>query len=841
MGFWRSQVPLGSIDWHQVTPVHLHGVAEESRDQRDPFLDLLRATAVVRVVVWHVLAAAFITYIWAAVPAIVFVSASLLTRSLARRPARAVLRDRFRRLLVPYWLYLACVASVLAVVEVTTHQEALPRWGALTWLFPVVDPVSTQFEQGWLTSALWYVRLMCWVLIGTALLRRVAQRHPVSLIVSLVGLLGLSEVLLAQAEVTSQLGRVWWYLGDVALYGLFCTLGILHGSGRLEGVSPKRWWALTAAFSTGAAVWCVLVPPPGGVVNDAHVALGLVGAAWLCLALALRTPLVRVALKPRVARVTSMLNRRSLSIYLVQSPAIVLAYGLVDRARLHGWVKPIAALVLTAALIAVLCALFGIAEDLAARRPIRIGASLPRVAVSIVVLTVVVPLAVTHSGPSSLQQLTAPSRQPYVVFSEQDPELVTEAPRPALLGDLMVAPSNPAIDAALTERLGALVDELGIDGATLTAVRPNLVSTTVSAGSPPEELVRAWSVTKMSVAATSFWLHERALVDLDAPLAPLWNLEDPWALGGVTLRQLLGHRVSLVDYHELNPQSDPVPELELANRVLRASVPEALEVREYNSSGYLLTGVAISALTGRHWSDWVRDVVIDPLGLTHTFLGTFEQGYYSYASGSMMSTTEDISRITAALLRDYRIISPMSVGLMGDIDGNGLGVGLFGYCPCQAGDGFTRYGFVGHPGNRTRTVYVASVDTIVTLELSDSQWESDERMEAIQWAIVDFVDIVNRAIDPTARSLRAPTSGGGTNTQEMPSQDLSPDGGADVVADVVTDSETAVDQDQSVTVDPGVTGDAAAAQVTTEQVPPTAASVEPVFEPSRLRPWAERH
>ena len=72
---------------------------------RDGFLDAVRAIAVVRVVTWHTYGWAPITWVVAAVPAMFFVSGHLLARSFARRPARIVVADRLRRLLIPYWLF----------------------------------------------------------------------------------------------------------------------------------------------------------------------------------------------------------------------------------------------------------------------------------------------------------------------------------------------------------------------------------------------------------------------------------------------------------------------------------------------------------------------------------------------------------------------------------------------------------------------------------------------------------------------------------------------------------------------------------------------------------------
>src|SRR4051794_39482327 len=72
--------------------------------QRDPSLDLLRGSALLRVVVWHVFAATWMTW-FAAMPLMFFVAGTLLAASASRRSHAGMLVRRLRRLLVPLWVY----------------------------------------------------------------------------------------------------------------------------------------------------------------------------------------------------------------------------------------------------------------------------------------------------------------------------------------------------------------------------------------------------------------------------------------------------------------------------------------------------------------------------------------------------------------------------------------------------------------------------------------------------------------------------------------------------------------------------------------------------------------
>ncbi len=92
---------------------------------RETFLDVVRAVAIIRVVAWHTFGAAAITYFVAAMPAMFFVTGSLLAKSLRRRPPKTVLVDRFRRLLVPLWAF-ALVAWLAMAVAARNQGADLP-------------------------------------------------------------------------------------------------------------------------------------------------------------------------------------------------------------------------------------------------------------------------------------------------------------------------------------------------------------------------------------------------------------------------------------------------------------------------------------------------------------------------------------------------------------------------------------------------------------------------------------------------------------------------------------------------------------------------------------------
>ena len=71
---------------------------------RSPFLDAIGALATVRVITWHASGAPIATAV-AAIPLLFFVSGYVFLLSCRRRTVAVVLRDRARRVLVPFWAF----------------------------------------------------------------------------------------------------------------------------------------------------------------------------------------------------------------------------------------------------------------------------------------------------------------------------------------------------------------------------------------------------------------------------------------------------------------------------------------------------------------------------------------------------------------------------------------------------------------------------------------------------------------------------------------------------------------------------------------------------------------
>ena len=301
---------------------------------RDLFLDSVRAIAVIRVVTWHAYGWAPITWIVSAVPAMIFVSGHLFAKSASRRPVGVVVRDRLRRLLIPYWAFAASAWLIMIGAHVVTRtpETDLPLRSIPAWILPLNDPRGSVWEGGWLAQPLWYLRVLLLLLLTAPVLWRAARRFPQLTIATLLT----ATIVLELAELRTNWHPSWapyllWKLGDYTLYATFFAFGIahFHGSPMSAGRSA-RLAVLCAVLGIG---WAITSPPQDWVVNNSHIVHFFIGAAWLSLAFAARAAITAFAERRAVNAVVRGIGRRSLTIYLWHSAAAITTWHLLGRVR----------------------------------------------------------------------------------------------------------------------------------------------------------------------------------------------------------------------------------------------------------------------------------------------------------------------------------------------------------------------------------------------------------------------------------------------------------------------------------------------------------------------------
>lgn len=203
-------------------------------------------------------------------------------------------------------------------------------------------------------------------------------------------------------------------------------------------------------------------------------------------------------------------------------------------------------------------------------------------------------------------------------------------------------------------------------------------------GTPMSETTPVYigSISKSFTALAILQLADDGLVDLDAPLRDV--LPGFHVAGAdhetITIEHLLSHTSGLSDtrYLETTRLSDRAS-IEEAVRDLRAAEPVAAPgtAFHYFNPNYVVLGRVIEVASGRSYADYLRDRVLDPLGMVRTFThpdrareAGLAQGHaltfgfplprsqphrtYALPAGYLMSTAEDMASYLRVLLDDGR-------------------------------------------------------------------------------------------------------------------------------------------------------------------------------------------
>ena len=717
---------------------------------RETFLDVIRAVAIVRVVVWHAFGLAAITYFVAAMPAMFFVTGSLLAKSLGRRGASTVLVDRFRRLLVPLWAF--GVVAWLAMALAAWHQGTdLPLHRALTWVFPLTDPLGTAWEGGWLTSHLWYLRTVTWLLLLSPLLLRAVRRRPGSTVaVAIAATIALD--LLARPGSSLPLDhRTAWVAGDLALYSVFLLAGFLHRDGAFRRVTRRGWVVLAVAAGVAAVAWRLTQPVPLGVVNNSHPLHLFVGTAWLAAALAAETPLARLGASRLGRRPVRVIGSRALTIYLWHTTAIIVALNVLDARGVDGPLShPGGLVVLTALGTAVAVALFGWVEDLAARRrPVpatRRTAAVLRPALALATLLVVAGALLVpaeEQPPGGISEAAAattdraarrppvPSRPPPAPTFVSTTDARGEAAPPL---EILTPQEEQRFVAGLSDVIERWAEDTEIGGA-LVGVAGRSVRWTGATGTRPDtgapvlagDRIQLASLTKLFTAALVHHYADAGLVDLLAPLPELRVLPDFPYHAGITVEQLLDHTSGLVNYLDTSEYvADPESVYDPVSGV-RASLAEGLAADPgaaylYSSTNYLLLGLLLEEATGRPYSQLLADAFFRPLGLRDTIHRPPEPAWPRGGTAGIETSLPDLLTAGTAILRDHTGMSDASYRHMTSVDtDSGFGPGTFGFCPCRLdADGAPQFFAIGYYGATTLLGYAPSLDLTIAVDLVDS-------------------------------------------------------------------------------------------------------------------------
>ncbi|SCG63833.1 acyltransferase family protein [Micromonospora halophytica] len=323
---------------------------------RNRYLDLLRALAIVRVVVYHVTGLAALTLIFPAMSIMFALAGSLMAASLDRSGVRAVPR-RLRRLLPSLWV----VAAVFVPAMLLTGLAFDPN--VLLWLFPIADPPANYWGALAL-SPIWYLRDYLWFVLASPLALWLFRRAPLPTLLAPYALL-----------VAIELGMLPTASAVLRHFGLYFgawLLGFAHHDGLLRRLANRVLVPTALAVGTAGGTWILTHPGPRGYdLNDVPLGNALWSAAFILLVIG-RAPATAgwVDRSAPLGRLVTVLNRRALTVYLWHMAFVV---ALTPMVGLVGWSDrdPLGLAVRVALvflLVGVVTLLVGWVEDVAARR-----------------------------------------------------------------------------------------------------------------------------------------------------------------------------------------------------------------------------------------------------------------------------------------------------------------------------------------------------------------------------------------------------------------------------------------------------------------------------------------
>ncbi|SNR82415.1 acyltransferase family protein [Actinacidiphila glaucinigra] len=285
---------------------------------RDRYLDLLRALALVRVVVYHTFGWAWLTLLFPSIGIMFALAGSLAAHSL-QRPALSVVRGRLRRLLVPFWLFAAAVTVLMLLHGWRPHS-----WHRmLLWILPLADPPGTAWAEQ-IIAPLWYIRTYLWlVLLSPWLLKafRAAPRSCLTACGALVVLAQYDRLPLAEPALTPVV--------DLVTFAACWLLGFAHRDGLLDALRARTVVAAAALCLVAGGWFAYTHPTDEGIdLGEIPLAQALWSAGFVLLLLRFRPRRMRRV--PGADGAVGLLNARAVTVYLWHEVALFASVPLID-------------------------------------------------------------------------------------------------------------------------------------------------------------------------------------------------------------------------------------------------------------------------------------------------------------------------------------------------------------------------------------------------------------------------------------------------------------------------------------------------------------------------------
>ena len=340
-----------------------------ARVERDRYVDLLRAVAILRVIVNHAFPFAVLELIFPSMGVMFALGGSLMVTSIERSAVRAV-RSRVRRLLPALWV----MGAIMLPLMLLTGWADRPAWPRLLlWAVPLADPPANSWGMD-VAGVLWYLVTYLWLVLLSPLLLRLYRRLPVPAILLPLAALLLLE-LYPEALGPNDPGAPAWVLTNVLTFASCWLAGFAHRLGHLKAVPLPLLLGLAAGLIGGSLAWAFLHPSDHGVnMVDIPLAYAVYALGWVLVLLRWSPPMGWLSRRRVADALVSLVNARAVTIYLWHNVAITLAvllgetfaYWRLGHGEYVAYVGTIALLIFNAVL------LLGWVEDKAARRSARL-------------------------------------------------------------------------------------------------------------------------------------------------------------------------------------------------------------------------------------------------------------------------------------------------------------------------------------------------------------------------------------------------------------------------------------------------------------------------------------
>ncbi|HJT91720.1 MAG TPA: acyltransferase [Mycobacterium sp.] len=334
---------------------------------RDRYFDVLRAVAVVRVVVYHMFPVAWLSMVFPAMGVMFALGGSLMARSMERSVEQAII-GRLRRLLPALWV----MGAVLVPAMTWSGWPARPDWPSLLlWVLPVAEPPGTEWAEP-ITGVLWYVVTYLWlVLLSPAALWLYRRARLATIFLPLVLLAAMDWIPWFLSDVAGSV------VTDVLTFAACWILGFAHRDGDLRHATAPALVAAGTIAIGGALAWVLTHPGGDGDIDlsSAPLAYGIYSIGFAVILLRFPFRVDRLTRRKLAVGLVNFVNARAVTIYLWHNAAITASFvvgdylevwKLGDSLMMAGYMS------VATALLAITVALVGWVEDLSARRPLRL-------------------------------------------------------------------------------------------------------------------------------------------------------------------------------------------------------------------------------------------------------------------------------------------------------------------------------------------------------------------------------------------------------------------------------------------------------------------------------------